>query len=59
MNRRLANIILQVFVVIWIIVSAGLIIAILVSQSNGWGFVQAVISLILSAALFIYIRKKS
>ena len=58
MNRRLANIILQVFVVIWILVSAVLVIVMLIGKSEGGIFVQALASLILSTALLIYIRKK-
>ena len=58
MNRRLANIILQVFAVIWILVSAVLIIVMLMGKSEGEFFVQALVSLILSTALLIYIRKK-
>ena len=58
MNRRLANIILQVFAVIWILVSAVLIIVMLMGKSEGGFFVQALVSLILSTALLIYIRKK-
>ena len=58
MNRRLANIILQVFAVIWILVSAVLVIVMLIGKSEGGIFVQALVSLVLSTALLIYIRKK-
>ena len=57
-DKRLANIILQVFVVIWILVSAVLVIVMLMGKSEGGIFVQALASLILSTALLIYIRKK-
>ena len=58
MDKRLANIILQVFVVIWILVSAVLVIVMLMGKSGGGIFVQALVSLVLSTALLIYIRKK-
>ena len=56
MNKKIANLILQIFAVFWILVSIALLVLLLYSEKNLSIFIQAMISLILSLALFFYIR---
>ena len=56
MNKKIANIILQIFVVVWIFVSLALSLLTLYMGKELSLLIQSLISLIVSIALFVYIR---